>query len=124
VINALYGLNSKFSQAISTITAMKPLPSFLHIRNYLFQKENCQLHTAKMEAATALMATSSKGALAAPKQPSLAPPPSSSSPSENNNKSQKLRKQSDIIPVVVDNSSQASTKSTPPAQYNPWTGLV
>jgi hypothetical protein len=35
VINALHGLNSKFSQAISTITAMKLLPSFLHIRNYL-----------------------------------------------------------------------------------------
>jgi hypothetical protein len=35
VINALRDLNSKFIQAISMITAMKLLPSFLHIHNYL-----------------------------------------------------------------------------------------
>jgi hypothetical protein len=40
VINALGGLNSKFSHAISTITAFKPLPSFLFIRNYLLQDEH------------------------------------------------------------------------------------
>jgi hypothetical protein len=40
VINTLHGLNSKFSQAISTITAMKSLPSFLHVSNYLLQEEN------------------------------------------------------------------------------------
>jgi hypothetical protein len=40
VINTLHGLNSKFSQAISTITAMKSLPSFLHVCNYLLQEEN------------------------------------------------------------------------------------
>jgi hypothetical protein len=85
VINTLHGLNSKFSQAISTITAMKQLPSFLHVRNYLLQEENRQLHTTKMEEAMALIATSSKGASVAPKQPSSAPTPSSSSQNKHNN---------------------------------------
>jgi hypothetical protein len=62
MINALYGLNSKFSQAISMLTATKPLSSFLFVRNYLLQDENRQFHTAKMEAATTLMATTNKGA--------------------------------------------------------------
>jgi hypothetical protein len=35
VINALHGLNSKFSHAISILTACKPLPSFLFICDYL-----------------------------------------------------------------------------------------
>jgi hypothetical protein len=35
VINALRGLNSKFSHAISTITAFKPLSAFLFVKNYL-----------------------------------------------------------------------------------------
>jgi hypothetical protein len=124
VINALRGLNSKFSQAISMITAMKPLPSFLHVRNYLLQEETHRLHTAKMEAATTLMAISSKSTPTAPKQSSLAPPRPSSSPNKNNNKSRKRRKQSDDTLAVAGTSSQASTKSTPTAQYNPWTGLV
>jgi hypothetical protein len=124
VINALRSLNSKFSHAISTITAMKLLPSFLHVRNYLLQEENHQLHTAKMEATMALMATSSKGTPATPKQPSSVPAPSSSSLNKHNNKSQKWLKQSDDNPVAFDNSSQASTKSAPLAQYNPWTDLV
>jgi hypothetical protein len=33
---------------------MKLLSSFLHVRNYLLQEENHQLHTTKMEATTAL----------------------------------------------------------------------
>jgi hypothetical protein len=45
---------------------MKPLPTFLHVRNYLLQEENRQLHTAKMEAAKV---TTSKGAPAGVKQP-------------------------------------------------------
>jgi hypothetical protein len=39
VINALHGLNSKFSHATSVITARKPLPSFLFTHDYLLQEE-------------------------------------------------------------------------------------
>jgi hypothetical protein len=103
---------------------MKLLPSFLHISNYLLEEENRQLHTAKMEVATTLMATSSKGALASPKLSSTASPPLSSSPNKNNNKSRKWRKQFDGTLAATGNNSQASTKSTTPAQYNPGTGFV
>jgi hypothetical protein len=39
VINALCGLNSKFSHAISVLTMHKPLPTFLFTRDYLLQEE-------------------------------------------------------------------------------------
>jgi hypothetical protein len=98
------------------ITAMKPLPTFLHVCNYLLQEENRQLHTTKMEAAKV---TTSKGAPAGVKQPT----PQALS-HKNSNKSQKRRKHSYGPPTMSANSSQGSTKPAPTAQYNPWTGLV
>jgi hypothetical protein len=56
VTNALRGLNSKFSHAISVLTTRKPLPTFLFTRDYLLQEEAHQKHTAKMEVASALVA--------------------------------------------------------------------
>jgi hypothetical protein len=77
VINALCILN--FSHTISTITAFKPLPSFLFIRNYLLQDEHRQNHTSKMEAASALMATASTGMGGSKQSHSLVPTPGPSS---------------------------------------------
>jgi hypothetical protein len=48
VINVLGGLNSKFSHAISVLTARKPLPTFLFTRDYLLQEEARQKHTTQM----------------------------------------------------------------------------
>jgi hypothetical protein len=59
VINALRGPNSKFSHTILVITARKPLPSFLFTRDYLLQEEARQQHMAKMEAASALVTSTS-----------------------------------------------------------------
>jgi hypothetical protein len=49
VVNALRGLNSKFSHAIGVLTAKVPPPSFLYVRNYLLQDESRQAHTTKMD---------------------------------------------------------------------------
>jgi hypothetical protein len=40
VINALRGLNSKFSAPISTLTGFNPLPDSPFVRNYLPSKMN------------------------------------------------------------------------------------
>jgi hypothetical protein len=126
VINALRGLNSKFSQTISTLTVAKPLPSFLFVRNYLLQDENRQFHTAKMEAATTLMATTNKGAPATSKPPT---PPGSSPPSappamngnNNNNNRRKKLKQSNGRDAPSGNSASGSNK---PVTGHPWIGMV
>jgi hypothetical protein len=56
VVNALRGLNSKFSHAIVVLTAKVAMSLFLYVHNYLLQDESRQAHTTKMEAATALLA--------------------------------------------------------------------
>jgi hypothetical protein len=56
VINALRGLNSKLSHAISVITTHKPLPSFVFTHDYMLQEETRQQHTSKMKATSALVA--------------------------------------------------------------------
>jgi hypothetical protein len=59
VINALCGLNSKFSHAIFVLSARKPLPMFLFTQDYLLHEEAQQRHTTKMEAASAMVAAMS-----------------------------------------------------------------
>ncbi|XP_062213651.1 uncharacterized protein LOC133914593 [Phragmites australis] len=53
VINALRGLNSKFSHAIGVLTSKLSPPTFLYTRSYPIQDENRMEHTAKMEARVA-----------------------------------------------------------------------
>jgi hypothetical protein len=89
VINTLRGLNSKFSHAISVLTARKPLPAFLFTRDYLLQEESRQLHMAKMEAASAMVAAMSSTPPACPPPPQSSVPPATHSSSKNNNKKHK-----------------------------------
>jgi hypothetical protein len=131
VINALRGLNSKFSHAISVLTARKPLPSFLFSRDYLLQEEARQLHTAKMEAASALVAgSSSTPPTWPPVRPPLppapmgqTPPPSTSNKNVGKNNNKK-RKDNDNKKLM--SSSPSGGAPLPPwsASFNPWTGVV
>jgi hypothetical protein len=54
VINDWRGLNYKFIHAISMLTACKTLSTFLFTWDSLLQEEDIQLHTVKMEAASAI----------------------------------------------------------------------
>jgi hypothetical protein len=131
VVNALLGLNSKFSHAISVLTARKPLPTFLYIRDYLLQDKVRQAHTAKMEAASTLLATNSSAA-SVPQQASVKPP-ASYSPNKKQNPNNKKGKQNGGKKKTSNNNGGSGT---PPSSdniasqaswgpgYNPWTGMV
>jgi hypothetical protein len=126
VINALRGLNSKFSHAISVLTAHKSLPTFLFTRDYLLQEEARQKHTAKMEATSALVAGTTFMLPAWPPVPPQAPTsPPSHSPSKNSGKNNnKKRKANDNKKIL--SPSLGTNVVLPPwsVLYNPWTGLV
>lgn len=95
VLNALDGLSSKFSHTIPILTACHPLTTFSYVRDYLQQDKACQAHTAKMEAASALMATASAAGSGMPTPPRPPATNPSSPPSylptkkSNNNKKRK-----------------------------------
>jgi hypothetical protein len=108
VVNAMRGLNCKFSNALGVINAMHPLPSFLWVHSYLMQEETRLDRTHKMEAANAILTagvtSSSSGAagaalvatsatMGAPSN--LQTPLPGFSPTSNNNDLKKKRKQSD-----------------------------
>jgi hypothetical protein len=126
VINTLCGLNSKFSHAISVLTARKPLPTFLFTRGYLLQEEAHQKHTAKMEAVFALVAgTTPVPPTWPPVPPQVPTPPPSYSPSKNSDKNNNKKCNAN------DNKKTSSPSTgmhaaTPPwsTSFNPWTGLV
>jgi hypothetical protein len=140
VINALCGLNSKFRHAISVLTMHKPLPSFhkplpsfLFVHDYLLQEESCQCHTAKMEAASILVAGTSSTPLARPPLPHQAPVlPTTYSPSKNsdknknknknnNNNKRKANDNKKIPSLAAGNNAPSPPWST---SFNPWTGVI
>lgn len=130
VINTLRGLNSKFSYAISVLTAQKPLLDFNFVRDYLVQNEANQHHSTKMEANTALLAaantTTSTGSPSAPPTRLLtnnsapSPPPQSG----RGDRRKKCKKTSTGGGGPL-GGQPAGVPSTPlDLAYAPWTGIV
>jgi hypothetical protein len=111
-----------------------PPPSFLYVRNYLLQDESRQAHTAKMEAATALLARAKSSSTQPPKGATNNKTPSAPifSPSKNNSNKNKKRKSNDGVARPHANGEPGPQKSqaggAPQATWgaatNPWTGLV
>ncbi|XP_062208904.1 uncharacterized protein LOC133910571 [Phragmites australis] len=128
VINALRGLNSKFSHAIGVLTSKLPPPTFLYTRSYLMQEETRMEHTAKMEATTALLATGSSSATStgsATKPQSPAPPTFSLSKANNKKKRKQSSTGSTIKSTTPTLAPGAGAHATPwGTAYNPWTGVV
>jgi hypothetical protein len=127
VINALRGLNSKFSHAISVLITHKPLPSFLFVRDYLLQEESRQCHTTKMEVASALVVGTTSTPSARPPLPPQAPAlpatysSSKNSVKNNNNKKRKAKDNKKIHSLATGTSAPSPPWST---SFNPWTGVV
>jgi hypothetical protein len=131
VINALRGLNSKFSHTISLLIARKPLPS-LFTHDYLLEEEARQLHTTKMEATSALLTGSSSTPPARPLvRPPLPPAPTGPAPptssanknggGKNNNKKRKDNDNKKLPSSSPSGGAPLPLWSTP---FNPWTGVV
>lgn len=126
VVNALRGLSSRFSHAIPNITARHPLPSFNYVRDYIVQLESGQAHTAKMEAASALLATESASTTPPPARPPTTYALPTSTPPASGGDRRKKRKNFDGKKNNNGGTSVAGGSPIPAwtPVANPWTGVV